>query len=296
MSQASEPSQSELNAAEPSLMIGQQLRCARELAGLSLEELSHLTAVPLRHLLALEEGAPMEVAPTFVAGYLRRCAQYLDLRAEELIEQYGCNVAERQNLAADSAVVNRRLGLFSGSSWSSRLSLPWSVSLPRPLSRGIWLRRHWRVAALLLLLVLLLWPLLQRQDGGVVSAVNDAVVSPLAVAIAPVGTPPVEAPSEAMSPELVTAVLPLVERQSLSPQDQLLIEVGEDSWIDIRDSDDQRLYRDLARAGARIEVYGQLPFFLHVGNAPGLTLQLNGAPFAITGYRADNSARLTLKP
>lgn len=77
-------------------------------------------------------------------------------------------------------------------------------------------------------------------------------------------------------------------------QDRLVITVYEDSWVDVTDSYGVRLYRDLAKAGRRIDVSGNLPFSLHVGNAPGLELQLNGEPVEITRYRSDNSARLTL--
>ncbi|NND38145.1 MAG: DUF4115 domain-containing protein [Pseudomonadales bacterium] len=80
----------------------------------------------------------------------------------------------------------------------------------------------------------------------------------------------------------------------LQVPDRLVIDVYEDSWIDIRDSQGSRLYRNLARAGRRIDVSGSLPFSLHVGNAPALDIALNGERVPITRYRADNSARLTL--
>lgn len=80
----------------------------------------------------------------------------------------------------------------------------------------------------------------------------------------------------------------------LQMQDRLVIQVYEDSWVDVRDSSGSRLYRDLARAGRKIDVSGRLPFSLHVGNAPGLELELNGESVEITRYRSDNSARLTL--
>ncbi len=76
--------------------------------------------------------------------------------------------------------------------------------------------------------------------------------------------------------------------------DRLVITVYEDSWIDVRDNSGARLYRNLARAGKRIDVSGELPFALHVGNVPGLEMRLNGEPVEITRYRSDNSARLTL--
>ncbi|MDG1293117.1 MAG: DUF4115 domain-containing protein, partial [Pseudomonadales bacterium] len=77
-------------------------------------------------------------------------------------------------------------------------------------------------------------------------------------------------------------------------QDRLVIRVKEDSWIHITDSAGSQLFRDLARAGKKIDVSGDLPFDVHLGNAPGLALELNGSPFAITDYRDDNSARLVL--
>ena len=77
-------------------------------------------------------------------------------------------------------------------------------------------------------------------------------------------------------------------------QDRLVIRVKEDSWIHITDSAGSQLFRDLARAGKKIDVSGDLPFDVHLGNAPGIALELNGSPFAITDYRDDNSARLVL--
>lgn len=77
-------------------------------------------------------------------------------------------------------------------------------------------------------------------------------------------------------------------------QDRLVIKVSEDSWVHITDAAGSRLFRDLARAGKKIDVSGELPFNLHLGNAPGLALELNGSPFAITDYRDDNSARFVM--
>lgn len=77
-------------------------------------------------------------------------------------------------------------------------------------------------------------------------------------------------------------------------KDRLVISVYEDSWVDVRDAEGVRLYRALAKAGRRIDLIGKLPFSLHVGNAPGLGLELNGEYVPIEQYRSDNSARLTL--
>lgn len=108
----------------------------------------------------------------------------------------------------------------------------------------------------------------------------------LAVASAASAQP--DAQSATRSPGAAAMVAQFQQR------DRLVIWVREDSWIDVSDGLGNRLYRDLARAGKKIDVSGNLPFSLHLGNAPGLALELNGESFAITNYRDDNSARLTL--
>ena len=99
-----------------------------------------------------------------------------------------------------------------------------------------------------------------------------------------------------LSTDLIADSSPVVASSSSQdqPQDRLVISVKEDSWIHITDAAGSQLFRDLARAGKKIDVSGDLPFDVHLGNAPGLALELNGSPFAITDYRDDNSARLVL--
>ena len=91
-----------------------------------------------------------------------------------------------------------------------------------------------------------------------------------------------------------TRVIDATRSSQNQSQDRLVISVKEDSWVHITDSAGSQLFRDLARAGKKIDVMGDLPFDVHLGNAPGLALELNGSPFAITDYRDDNSARLVL--
>lgn len=69
--------------------IGQSLRHAREAAGHSLTEVSVVTRIHKEQLRALEEGR-MDALPgqTFVVGFLRLYANYLQLPADELVAQY----------------------------------------------------------------------------------------------------------------------------------------------------------------------------------------------------------------
>lgn len=120
------------------------------------------------------------------------------------------------------------------------------------------------------------------------SIINVGAISARSNQVSPTGSAPLVDSYEPVGPGAEY----MIAQQTV--RDRLVISVYEDSWVDVRDANGVRLYRDLAKAGRRIDLSGQLPFSLHVGNAPGLALELNGNYVPIQRYRPDNSARLTL--
>jgi cytoskeleton protein RodZ len=71
--------------------------------------------------------------------------------------------------------------------------------------------------------------------------------------------------------------------------------LGAASWIEVYDNNGKRLYYDLAAAGSNLELSGAGPLQVFLGNAPGVSLELNGAPFDLKPYaRPDNTARFKL--
>lgn len=67
------------------------------------------------------------------------------------------------------------------------------------------------------------------------------------------------------------------------------------SWIEVYDANGKRLYYDLAPAGDSFGVSGAGPLQVFLGNAPGVSMELDGAPFDMTPYlRPDNTARFRL--
>ncbi|HEV2212776.1 MAG TPA: DUF4115 domain-containing protein, partial [Gammaproteobacteria bacterium] len=67
------------------------------------------------------------------------------------------------------------------------------------------------------------------------------------------------------------------------------------SWVEVYDATGKRLYYDLAPAGDSLDLSGAGPLQVFLGNAPGVSIELNGAPFDIKAYsRADNTARFKL--
>ncbi|HVC36781.1 MAG TPA: RodZ domain-containing protein [Gammaproteobacteria bacterium] len=89
------------------------------------------------------------------------------------------------------------------------------------------------------------------------------------------------------SPEAVTA-----------PPSQLThaqFTLTQPSWIEVYDASGKRLYYDLAPAGDTLKVSGTGPLQVFLGNAPGVSVELNGAPFNQTPFmHPDNTARFRL--
>jgi len=55
---------------------------------------------------------------------------------------------------------------------------------------------------------------------------------------------------------------------------ELKFEFSEDCWLEVRDSIDNLLYYDVAKAGDNIELQGEPPFSMTLGNAQAVTLYL----------------------
>ena len=319
-------SESEVTADAVAAIETGQLGRARTQLGLSLADLSAQTRIPKRHLAALENHQVDRLpAKLFVIGYLRTCADRLDIDLEKLLAEYGVAETVVRDATANASAAET---ILAGDTAHSVLATGPGIAA-RPTV--------WRVAAVaivpLLCIIVFAWAYSSKGDAVVQQI--DTEVPRLAIDMqpAPLGQLASVAVSsqgqdilteENSSPEGLAVLevseaeegrasindreqLPLeVATESASntsaeamvaqyqSQDRLVIRVAEDSWVDISDAAGVRLFRDLARAGKKIEVSGDLPFKLHLGNAPGLTLELNGSPFAIKDYRDDNSVRFVL--
>jgi len=67
-----------------------------------------------------------------------------------------------------------------------------------------------------------------------------------------------------------------------------------DSWIEISDKNNNRLFHDLALAGKKYSINGTAPLTVLLGFSKGVTLKFNGKPFDIEPYSKAGVARFTL--
>lgn len=78
-------------------------------------------------------------------------------------------------------------------------------------------------------------------------------------------------------------------------KDTLKLSFSGTSWIEVRDSGDGDIYRELRMAGDVLEIKGVAPFDVFLGDAPRIRLSLNGNDIDLSQEpRIDNSVQLTV--
>jgi cytoskeleton protein RodZ len=84
-------------------------------------------------------------------------------------------------------------------------------------------------------------------------------------------------------------------RQAPAGSDKLKIVVHADTWADIKDATSYQLVYDLLRADKLVELTGQAPFSVFLGNGHGVEIIFNGEEIDVAPrVRDDNTARLKI--
>lgn len=89
------------------------------------------------------------------------------------------------------------------------------------------------------------------------------------------------APSPLPTPSLVAAPVKMV--------------LTDQSWIEVVDATGTKLFSRIARAGETLELQGQAPFRLRIGNASAVQVSFKGQPVPLTDITRNNTARVELK-
>jgi len=101
--------------------------------------------------------------------------------------------------------------------------------------------------------------------------------------------------SESGSLEATPAVPVKPVRLAPSGSDKLKITVSADTWTDVKDTNNYQLVYDLLRAGDSVELLGEAPFTVFLGNGNGVEIRFNDEAVDISRrIRDDNTARLKI--
>jgi len=268
--------------------VGQLLRDAREAQGVTLEEAAMRLRLMHRQIEAMERDDFESLGqPVFARGFVRNYARLLGLAPESLLARMGGAPAE-----------------------------PAAVSPVEPPLPHSWLTSPWLILSLLgLLLVvavpvaLYLWLNSEAGDGPIKQVPPVAQSHP---APAPVtATAPVAASAEAVAPAAQVVPTPSVAPAAANAEQvaaaaaaapepavvgsALHLEFGDESWTEIKDASGRMLLRQLNHADSSVDVHGQPPFDMVIGNAAQARMTYNGRPIDLKPFIDGTVARFTLE-
>jgi cytoskeleton protein RodZ len=253
--------------------VGQVLRESREAQGITLEEVAVRLRLMQRQVEAMEADDFESLGrPVFARGFVRNYARLLGLEPEALLA--------RMEGAPEEKTVVRPAESPPQHAW---LTSPWLILL--------------MLGVLLLLAVpvaLYLW-LNSGTDDNPGSPAPVVQSRPMSAA-----TPhaPATAPDK---PDLgaAEAVQPVgagpTESKAATGGSVVHLEFGEESWTEIKDASGRMLLRQLNPAGSSVDVRGQPPFDVVIGNANLVRMSYNGRPIDLNPFIDVTVARFTLE-
>ena len=257
--------------------LGTYLRELRSARDVSLDEVTRATRVGRAHLEALEtEDLASLPAPVFVKGFIRAYCEFLQTNPAEALSRYRELTGERSHAANPGHLDARGSGLGrgpvfvsvillivlgaalfllnSGRGSSSRAARPPSAPVTAPTAPP--------AAA-------------PAPVAPAASRAQEVATAPAPVAAAPVPAPAAQPPAATSSPVVAAAVPP-------QGGQRLVLKALEPTWIRVQ-IDGVRSVEELLPAGASREWSAEKRFVLTVGNAGGITLELNGRPLPPIG-------------
>jgi len=230
---------------------GARLRRHREAAGLSEQQVAERLNLEAGVIAALEgEDYAALGAPVFVRGHLRRYAALLGLPGDEILGAYD---RSRAQLAQPSLVPKSRAEMLPV---RGRAMSPWLVGGALAFLAAAGIAAYLGAYGLHL-------PDAAALRGTDAAARRTGLEGARSRAG---GAAPVASASQGDG--AVAAV----------PQGQvgLVLEFAADSWTEVYDGSGRTVLYDLGKAGTRRAVAGVAPFSITLGNAPGVSLSVDG--------------------
>ncbi|MHB1352817.1 MAG: helix-turn-helix domain-containing protein [Thiobacillus sp.] len=268
--------------AEIQLTVGQILREAREASGMTLDEASARLRLMHRQVEAMEADDFEALGqPVFARGFVRNYARLLGLAPETLLASMEGGPAASAAVSYAEPPLERS---WFASSWLILLSLVVLVVVAVPVGLYLWLNSEVDDGAG------------QRQAAA--SHPKAAVVTPSSAPPATPAVAPAETPGASSAPAPVEGdgAADAVPAAEASPAGAALhLEFGAEAWAEIRDATGRAVHRQLNPAGSSVDVRGEPPFKIVIGNAAETRLTYNGRPVDLKPHTGMTVARFTLE-
>lgn len=285
---------------------GQVLAAAREAQGMSYEAIHEKTLIPVWKLKALESDQFKQLGGRpFAVGYLRQVAKLLELDAEPLVENFNkiCQPEikyelESERAASSQAARQRSQKPLLGSLWS-----PWTLLILVVLwVVSVWLFREDQAEGELGSGTAL------QEPQPAEEFLDESDLLPASEQNLPLSSHPSEssdsaqestvelmAPSDSSLPNSQSAVdegdqasasvaeaevQSSTDTQALEPeeggQDNIVMTFSEQCWVEVRDVHEELLVAKLYDKGDNLQLFGEGPFSVLLGNAVAAEVKMNG--------------------
>jgi len=110
-----------------------------------------------------------------------------------------------------------------------------------------------------------------------------------------VAAPDVVEPDAAVSEVSIEEIMPVAKPQPITGGDILALSAEQESWAEIVDANDIQLFYGMIQPGRELNLTGQAPFEVFLGNAPVVSLVLNSTNIDMTKYiRSNNIAQFKI--
>jgi cytoskeletal protein RodZ len=255
--------------------LGTYLRELRSAKDVSLDEVTRATRVGRAHLEALEaEDLASLPAPVFVKGFIRAYCEFLQADPGDALARYRELTGERTRAAAAGAPEPRAAGIGRGPVFVSVILLVVLGAALFILNSGrSSASRSARSPAASAPAVPAPAPVAAPTAPAAPAGTEPARREPAAPVAAPAPAPPAALPLPVATPAGPTGSAP--DTSAARPAQRLVVKALEATWIRIQ-MDGSRTVEELLPAGATREWSAEKRFVLTVGNAGGISLELNG--------------------
>lgn len=294
---------------------GRLLRDAREALGFSQEEVARRLHLELKIVRALEEDDYKNLPPPiFVKGYLRNYAGLVNLSADELLASYerlGGNVPPpiKVRVPYTQGVEHRSDQPVQLATYVMGLAVLVAVL-------GVWWWQgvdepHPSVEALPEAVA----PLSLDQSGNasqsLLAPVPGATDDAMSAGEETIPSIDVVTPAPATSPSVMSPVVPRAGAEQGKPvpadtavasaapaatvaSQTIKLIFSADSWVQITDANEQRVFYDLGKEGVTKTLQGVPPFKVMIGYSPGVQVEYNGVPFDHSRFVRGERAKFVL--
>ncbi len=264
-----------VNALEGVVGCGEQLRKAREAAGLSLEEVASQLRMPIQVVGSLEaERWDRLGAPVFVRGQLRSYARLLKVDLQGLLQQ-----AQIEPIVPATLV--------------SHTHTPPIRRMAESLGR-----RAMYVVITAVLVVPMWYVISGNSSKAPPSTASLDVVPPAESAVSGAGASPSTAAAKPVAAQqndpYIASMAPMARPAVAAPAAALTLRFNGDSWVEISAPDGSTVEKALVRAGeSRSFSAGQVGRMV-LGNAADVEVRQASGNVDLAPYKRGNVARFTV--